>query len=292
MNKWGTACGVWGDIIVGLGYFKEYIGSGKILYLGNNDQIVDFLKAQTFITDVKKVPIDEYEWRRYWIYTVFNKTPKNMPEYKTTVDAPFLKAGFQNNEYIISHLTLDKAKPDQPIYQWTNAKLPSYVEEWAKEKAKTLPEKFYLYQPFSLNSNSVSDHWKDWDRLTSLIITRTNNKLVLVCHNWPPDLKTRSKVMFNQKIISLYNEVPSMMHIFALAKYATAIITTSNSLAHWCQASNLPCLVICNRKSTREQYIFRRVLEWPTIGMVEYTDDAETAYNKCGEWAFSHDHTI
>lgn len=292
MNKWGTACGVWGDIIVGLGYFKEYIGSGKILYLGNNNEIVDFLKVQTFITDVKKVPIDEYEWRRYWIYTVFNKTPDNYRDYKTTVESPFLNSGYKPEEFMITHLTLEKAKIDQPIFQWTGVKLPDYVEEWAQEKIKTLPKHFYLFQPFSFNSNSASDHWRDWDQLAKLIIQRTNHKLVLIGHSWPPDCQTRSKIMFDKRIISLYNQVPSMMHIFALAKYATGVITTSNSLAHWCQAANLPCLVICNRKSTRKEYIFRRVLDWPTIGICEYDSNVETAYNMCGEWIFSNDKTI
>jgi hypothetical protein len=93
--------------------------------------------------------------------------------------------------------------------------------------------------------------------------------------------------MLGPDTISLYNEIPSMMHIFALARYATGVITTSNSLAHWCQIDDIPCLVICNRKSTRQNYIFRRVLNWPTIDFVEFLDDVEFAFNKVSETVFS-----
>ena len=53
-EKWGTACGVWGDIIVGLGLFLDRVGKGNILYLGNSDEIVEFLECQPFINKVKK----------------------------------------------------------------------------------------------------------------------------------------------------------------------------------------------------------------------------------------------
>ena len=72
MSKtWGTTCGVWGDVIVNYGYFLDRIKEGKLLYLGNNDQIVEFLKCQPNVKDVIKVPIDEEEWQKYWLYTVF-----------------------------------------------------------------------------------------------------------------------------------------------------------------------------------------------------------------------------
>ena len=48
IKKYGTACGVWGDIIVGLGYFKNIIGQGEILYLGNNKQY----KNKTSVLDI------------------------------------------------------------------------------------------------------------------------------------------------------------------------------------------------------------------------------------------------
>ena len=56
MSKtWGTTCGVWGDVIVNYGYFLDRIKEGKLLYLGNNDQIVEFLKCQPNVKDVIKV---------------------------------------------------------------------------------------------------------------------------------------------------------------------------------------------------------------------------------------------
>jgi hypothetical protein len=96
MSKYGTACGVWGDIIVGLGYFKHHIGQGDILYLGNNPQVIDYLECQPFIKKVIKVPVSvEEEWKKYWIYTVFGYTVDNDPTYHVEVKDPFLKAGYK-----------------------------------------------------------------------------------------------------------------------------------------------------------------------------------------------------
>jgi hypothetical protein len=287
MSKWGTTNGVWGDVIVGLGYFLDKIKEGRILYLGNNDQIIQFLNCQPFITEVKKLPvIDEREWQKYWMYTVFNQTFKEDPNFKSYPEEPFIKAGMSKDSFKITHLTLEDSRITAPIYQWHGVKLPRDVKDWAKNVAKTLPKEFYLFQPYSFNSNSPTDHWQDWNALAHYITTRTNKKLVLVGHNWIPKMESLSSAMFDPKIISLYNQAPSMLHIFALARYATGTITTSNSLAHWCQIDDLPCMVICNRKSTRPNYIFRRVLEWPTLKFIEFEDDVDFAFNKVSEDVF------
>ena len=86
--KYGTACGVWGDIIVGLGYFKNTIGKGEILYLGNNQQVIDYLECQPFITKVKQLSVPEEEWKKYWIYTVFKYTIKQDPTFTAEFALP------------------------------------------------------------------------------------------------------------------------------------------------------------------------------------------------------------
>lgn len=289
---YGTACGVWGDILTGLGFFLNDIGEGKILYLGNNDLIVDFLKEQPFITQVKKLQVDEQLWRRYWIYSVFQKISDEFPNYMPNPEDPFLDLGMKPTDFKITHLTYEKARPEQPIYQWQNAKLPKYVEKWAEETAKTLPKNFYLYQPYSFNSNAPDDHWPHWNDLTKMILTRTNKNLVLIGHNWIPKVHNNFNYFDSNRIHSLYNQAPSMLHIFALAKYAVGSIATSNSLAHWCQIQNLPCAVISNRKSTRPLYYFRRVLEWPTIKIAEYDASVQEAFNVCGDGVFSFEKSI
>jgi hypothetical protein len=286
MSKtWGTTCGVWGDVIVNYGYFLERIKEGKLLYLGNNNQIVEFLKCQPNVKDVIKVPIDEDEWQNYWLYTVFPQTMVNrLPDYKTTPREPFVKAGY--NDFMVTHITNDDARIDKPIYQWHGVKLPKHVQEWAKDMAAQLPKEFYLFQPYSFNSNSPFDHWPYWDLLAKLITDRTNKKIVIIGHNWYKRAEEYSPTILGPRVISLYNQVPSMMHIFALARYAAGTITTSNSLAHWCQIDDLPCMVICNRKSSRPNYIFRRVLNWPTLAFCEYDDEPEYVYNKVSELVF------
>jgi ADP-heptose:LPS heptosyltransferase len=285
--KYGTACGVWGDIIVGLGYFKNTIGKGEILYLGNNQQVVDYLECQPFITKVKQLSVPEEEWKKYWIYTVFKYTIKQDPTFTAEPKDPFYKLGYTDKNFELTHLHYDLAQSDQPIYQWEGDNLPDYAEEWAEEKAKELPEFFYLYQPFSFNSNTPDDHWPHWDSLSRHIASYTNKNLVLIGHNWLPGIDRRSQNILNSKVINLYNQVPSMLHIFALAKRATGVITTSNSLGHWCQIANIPCVIICNTKSSRPHYIYRRVLEWPTITCVNHDQDMITAYNAIGENLFS-----
>jgi hypothetical protein len=293
MHKVGTACGVWGDIIVGLGYFLERIKEGKIIYLGNNEEIIKFLKCQPFITNVHHLPVaEELEWKKYWLYTVFNLRWGNDTSYVSYPEEPFLKAGFDKNSFQITHLTIEDCKVDKPIYQWHGAKLPDDVSLWAAEMANKLPREFYLFQPYSFNSNNPNDHWQHWDALAQLITKRTNKKLVVIGNDWLPKIDYYSPNILGTNTISLYNEIPSMMHIFALARHAKGIITTSNSLAHWCQIDDLPCLVICNRKSTRPNYLFRKVLKWPTLDFVEFADDVEYAFNKVSEFIFSKSHVI
>ena len=291
-KKYGTACGVWGDIIVGLGYFKNIIGKGEILYLGNNQQIIDYLNCQDFITNVIKLNVDEDDWKNYWVYTVFKKALEHNKEYTAEPKDPFYKFGYKDSQFDLTHLHFELAQPDQPIYQWEGKKLPEYAEEWAREKSKELPDKFYLYQPYSFNSNNPKNHWPHWNSLTGHINNYTNKNLVLIGHNWLSGIDKYSKNMFHPKIINLYNQVPSMLHIFALAKYAKGVITTSNSLAHWCQIANIPCVVICNNKSSRPEYIYRRVLEWPTITCINHDQSMQDAFNTIGEKLFILDSLI
>ena len=293
IKKWGTTCGVWGDVIVGLGYFLDRIGEGKILYLGNNDQIIKFLNCQPFITEVRKIPVAENrDWAKYWMYTVFNQTLKEDPDFTSFPEKPFYEAGYSDSNLKITHLTKEDCTIDAPLYLWSGVKLPKEINDWAKEMASKLPKEFYLFQPYSFNSNSPQDHWQNWNGLANLITKRTNKKLVIIGNDWLPRIDYYSQSILSSETISLYNQVPSMMHVFGLARYAKGIITTSNSLAHWCQIDNLPCLVINNRKSTRPNYIFRRVLNWPGINFVEYEDDLNFAYNKVCESVFSLSKTI
>jgi hypothetical protein len=288
MQKLGTACGVWGDIIVGLGYYLDRIKEGKIIYLGNNDDIVKFLNCQPYIKNVQKIPVPvEMDWKKYWLYTVFSITYPDDQRYTTFPEEPFLKAGYDKSSFKITHLTQNDCLPEAPIYQWHGVKLPNDVKAWAAEMASKLPEEFYLFQPYSFNSNNPLDHWQNWDGLCHLITKRTNKKLVVIGNDWLPKIDQYSQNILGSKTISLYNETPSMLHIFALARHAKGVITTSNSLAHWCQIDNLPCTVICNRKSTRKNYLFRRVLEWPTISFVEFNDDVDVAFNTVSENIFS-----
>jgi hypothetical protein len=287
MKKLGTTCGTWGDIIVNLGYFLNEIKEGKILYLGNNLQIMKFLEIQPFIKDVIRIETDELSWQKYWIYTVFKQTFPDDIHYKITTEAPFIKAGYDPKNFEITHLTFEDTKVDAPIYQWHGVKLPEDVKAWAEEMASKLPNEFYLFQPYSFNSNNPLQHWPDWNYLCGLITARTNKKLVLIGNDWEPRIEELSNKILSNDLISLYNNTPSMLHVFALARHARGIITTSNSLAHWCQIDDLPCSVICNKKSSKQNYIFRRVLNWPTLDVMHYETDVESAFNRISEKVFN-----
>ncbi|NCZ80913.1 MAG: phosphoglycerate kinase, partial [Actinobacteria bacterium] len=120
------------------------------------------------------------EWKKYWIYTVFKYTIKQDPTFTAEPKDPFYKLGYTDKNFELTHLHYDLAQSDQPIYQWEGDNLPAYAEEWAEEKAKELPEFFYLYQPFSFNSNTPDDHWPHWDSLSRHIASYTNKNLVLI----------------------------------------------------------------------------------------------------------------
>lgn len=280
-TKWGTISGVWGDIIVSLGYFKEKIGHGNIIYLGNNKAIVDFLSCQDFIHEVKQIPesiVNAENWNQYWMQAVFS------PDSKIDDMFPYLSSGISKDIIVPTHITYKLMQPDQPVVQWSGGNLPVYAKDWASEYRKQLPKWFFIFQPYSLNSNPLHRHWNYWKYLALQLESYTPHAYVTVGTNWFPVMK--NKVYDTPQFHNMVDKIPDMACVMALAELSSGIITTSNSLAHWAQVQSIPSVVICNKTSSRDEYMYRRVLEWPSLTVLHHDSSLDDAFNTVGERLF------
>ena len=264
IGAWGTSFGAWGDMLCGLAYFRKRIGEGNIIYYGKNVGIPKFLAAQPFIGEViHVVPKDTASYKH------FIERDVHMYQPEEAALLPMLEGtGFGVGDVVRTHLEQNVLYAET-VELWEGGLLPGDVRAWAARTAEGLPKRFYIVQPFSLNSNSYSNHWPGWGGLMNRLLAQTAQRYVLVGHEVEDCLsKTGIGVRDRAKhpyLTDLTNECPSMMHLFALASHAQGVITTSNSLAHWCQNQGLPCVVLCNSTSSRPDYFFRKVLNTPTL---------------------------
>jgi hypothetical protein len=258
-HTWGTAYGAWGDVLCSLGYFQKRVGEGGVIYFGHQVGMKQFLEAQPFITEVRTASAPPgFDWSRF----VENE---DVPLEKRTFDGlPIITggSGVPPNEVVRCHLDYELKR--EPIRQWWGARLPAEVEEWAKGMRAKLPSQFRLFQPYSLNSNGYNRHWRGWGDLMRRMLSHSAVPMVMTGHGLPTDLWGHRPPP-QPGFIDLTEQLPSMMHAFALAQMSIGVVTTSNSLAHWCQIQSVPAVVVCNRTSSQPGYFFRRMQECPTL---------------------------
>lgn len=240
-HKWGTVCGHWGDVLLSLQRYKEIVGEGNIVYLGPFSEIVDFLKTQSFIHDV--VHLTEPHFLDVLI-PVFRNQKRNWKKiFDPNNDIP-------EDKFISTHLTCE-------VNLWYDPQLSEEAVKWADEFAKTLPEVFFLIQPYSFASVEAKNHWSHWGQFIEKYVANSPFTFVLAGHNWPSEMQ----VFDHPRLINMVGNVPSVQHLYALSDRATGVISTSNSLAHWCVAKCKPITIMCNEICSHNDYYFRQALE-------------------------------
>ncbi|MFM9735638.1 hypothetical protein, partial [Streptomyces niveiscabiei] len=50
----------WGDVLLSVQRFRDELGEGNVIYMGPFDDVLDFLKQQPFIHEVKHVKTDAF----------------------------------------------------------------------------------------------------------------------------------------------------------------------------------------------------------------------------------------
>lgn len=258
--KWGTICGHWGDVLLSVQKFKEDIGEGNIIYMGPFDEVVDFLKQQPFIHKVKHVKTKD-----------FFGVIKHLFRSDAIEDANW-KEKFNPDNSIPNDLILPTFLT-KDVKIWHDPVLSPEALKWAEDTANHLPPVFFLCQPYSFASVSKRKHWQNWQASIRELVENSPFTFVMAGKDWPEDIYFKP----HPRLINLANTIPDIQHMYALSNRATGVLTTSNSLAHWCAASGTPTVVVCNASCSNPEYFFRQALEAGGEHMHFVNSDASVA---------------
>lgn len=257
-SRWGICLGPWGDIICALGHYQSLLGSGNMVYVGYMPGAEEFLAAQDFIDRVAIVrPADREEYRecvrmmwskdagvrRQGILRVLEGSAINADQ---VVDTN-LNYGFSGY-----------APEEIPIAR--GLKLPRECEAWAGDVIRHLPRPVYVLHPYSVNTNRLEAHWPHWVDYMNWL-AHDQSKHYLTCGvNW-------SDASFAKlsNVTRLVGKTPTVMHLFALADRADAVITTSNSVAHYCAANERRAVVLSVERNSEPTEYFKHVLRGPNM---------------------------
>lgn len=260
-QKYGTTIGNWGDVICSLGFFQERVKQGGIVYYGGVDGMQSFLECQPFITDVKITrhkDVQEFQntMRALW-------TPELYEQGLLTILG---NTGINPENVINTAINFEESKnynKNYPIAR--NLELPEDVKEWANRIAQDIPRPFYLLQPYSINTVNKEAHWPHWWEYILWIIRDQSKTFITIGKDWDDTpLET-----FNN-IVRFAHKTPTMCHVFALAQLADGVITTSNSLAHFCVAQNIKTIVCGNIRNTDPKDFFTKIIQGDDVRLFSY----------------------
>jgi hypothetical protein len=270
--KWGVLTGNWGDVICSLAFFQQEIKSGGIIYYGHlGAAMVEFLMQQDGVQDVKLVPYSQSieVIRKYRLEIIGRKITE-----ETKVD---LIKGLDIAPEDVTSAYVDHeadALWEAEIPHAENLKLPDHVTEWAQDLASTLPKPLVMIQPYSVNTNGIWEHWPYWRMLLRWIIGDQTKHFLICGKGWDT---FRLKGLSN--VTCLVDRTPSQMHVFALAEHCESVISTTNSLAHWCIAKKIKSVFCAARYDNEPQTFWYKALRAPTTRVfTRFTAIARVAY--------------
>lgn len=270
--EWALLGAAWGDVLCSLSaVYDSQIK--KVLYVGNTDAnlMKDFLLAQDFIDEVISINVNDLNLEDYlglWVDCIFrNQTLEQKLTdvlLKASVDIPYSKIFNACSDYFAKY---------NKIYQLENVNLPIEIIQWAYNflKDKNIYN-FILVNPYSFNSTTTEMHWPLWHEYIDWLISHSQYHYVFVGCDYELD-----NDLNRDNVTNLINLLPSNLHVFALSLYASSTITTSNSLAHWCNSRNLVCTNICNTTVSGKYDYFNRILNENTIYSIKHSDNIDIA---------------
>jgi hypothetical protein len=259
--KYGTALGNWGDVICSLGFFQERVGTGGIIYYGGVHGMEEFLKCQTFIKDVKITKNKNI--------TEFRETMTSLwtpALYEKGLNVIIKDTGIDAKNVVNTALNFEDSMNYNSCYPIArNLKLPEEAREWALRINKDIPRPFYILQPYSLNTSNMSGHWPHWWEYM-LWILRDQTKTFVTCGRDWDDSHFESL----NNTIRLVGKTPTMSHVFALAELSDGVITTSNSLAHFCVAQKIPSIICATVRNTDPKDFFTKIIQDDNVKLFGY----------------------
>lgn len=255
--KYGVCLGPWGDIICALGHFYQLTPNKECIYYGYlspQSQVLDFLNCQKYISKAHYV------------------TPKDSDSYKTNntmmwssnpeIRRQGISNAFEYSEYdatLIADTNLNYAysgynAPDIPLAPEIN--VPDYCKVWAEDVASYLPKPFYIVQPFSINTNQLVHHWPHWSEYLRWMLHDQTKHYVTCGVHWDDSIVSKIR-----NATRLVGKTPTVMHLWALASLSNGVITTSNSLAHYCAANNIRTIVLAVERNSEPTEYFHQVIK-------------------------------
>lgn len=266
-QKWGLLGAAWGDVFCSLESIKEY-NIKNILYLGHmpETQIKDFLHAQDFIEQVETIYLNDKKYFSFW-EDIISRKPYSHNLLKSILYENNIDIKIEN----IYNSCLDLTGYNNITFQAKNLKLPNYIITWAEKFVEQNNlNKFILVNPYSVNSSAKEDHWLCWEPYLDWLFSKKNYKFVFVGYNY--DLKTN---LNHENVLNLFNKLPSNLHVMGLSLFADSVITTSNSLSHWCNSHDILCTTMLNSRVSKKHDYFCRILNSKNIYKIWHQDSLE-----------------
>jgi len=274
-NKWGLLGAAWGDLICSMS--SVYSSDLKnILYIGAMppEEVKLFLLTQKNIENVISInPLQHgmtyNEYLSFWSSMVGRKADLEQKITKLLKQLK-IKIDYKN----IINCACDIQVKYYKIEQYKNFELPSEIYSWTKSiLTKYNLNKFILVNPYSFNSSPIDAHWSHWEKYLDWLFMNDNvNYIIVGQHSIFKD-----KFIHKKNVINLSGLTPSNLHVFGLAQFCDSVITTSNSLAHWCNAQNILCLTMMNLPGCIKFDYFFRILSGEYIYKIYFNDSLNYA---------------
>jgi FkbM family methyltransferase len=266
--------GAWGDVLCTLGgamtraaQIKAVGQECTLIYYGFDPEIARFLRLQGHFDSVIHVAPDSDEG--YW-GRVEEATDPRVPVSWWLNEIVF-GTGIRPEDVTPMHVGSQWDRGD-PITRWSGPKLPREIRKVADLLVEACRFRFdsdpILVYPRSEQSTCWEDHWPHWDQAVAWLLAHTDHPIILCGQRYESDLS-------HPRLLNLVGQTASMMQVFALAEAAGSVITTVNSLSHWCWIQGIPAVACANRTIADKDDYFRRALSSPSIRLVEMDDDLE-----------------
>ena len=229
---WGLAVGVWGDMLAACGNLRALHKHGGMIYMGFSTQIVAFLERQPFVRKVIHLePVSDMQWDE-WVnmFCVYRAPVQIINE-----DLKLPKGTVVQTNMIDMNI---------PPTRWHGARLDKKHVDAAHGRMLDAinpiqyGEEFILVQPYSLVGVRESDHYFHWQRVIDYLMTYTKYRIIVIGQNFTVENDD------NYRVINLVDKTASMEELYALARYAKTVVTTSNSLSMWCAMEHIPAVVL------------------------------------------------
>jgi hypothetical protein len=260
-KDWGIVTGPWGDVICELGYV-QHCGAKNVLYFGpENPIMISFLQSQKWIDRVEFIASKD----RHHYHSINHLLMYGGSFYRG-MEKLLMEHSLKPEQFHPTTTVMDaNHKWDKSVPIAKALDLPEECHKWAHEIASQIDGDFFIIQPYSINSTTMPAHWPHWHELIQWLAGDFGNNYVLAGVGWNSGVYPSMSHFHN-----MVDKFPSVCHLFALAMRSRGVITTSNSLAHWCASQDIPATVMMNVISSEPTYFFNKVIQGEHIQSFTY----------------------